>query len=155
MSYKIPLFDLNFSELEGKAVVETLKDGWISTGPKCLAFEKQFAEMLDVKHAVSVANCTTALHLVYDVLGITAGDEVICPSLSFVATVNAIRYLNAIPVFCDIVSEDNLNIDPEKVEKLITAKTKAIVVMHFAGFPVDMDNIMSIAKRHSLKVIED
>jgi dTDP-4-amino-4,6-dideoxygalactose transaminase len=155
VAYKIPLFDLNFSELEGQAVVETMKDGWISTGPKCLDFEKRFAEMLNVNYAVTVANCTTALHLAYEVLGIGAGDEVICPSLSFVATVNAIRYVNAIPVFCDVVSVHDLNIDPAKVELLITPKTKAIVVMHFAGFPVDMDRIMSIARTHNLKVIED
>ncbi|MGN6342757.1 MAG: DegT/DnrJ/EryC1/StrS family aminotransferase [Ginsengibacter sp.] len=155
MAYKIPLFDLNFSDLEGKAVSETIKEGWISTGPKCLAFEKKFAQMLNVKHAVSVANCTTALHLAYEGLGIDEADEVICPSLTFVATVNAIRYLKATPVFCDIVSPENLNIDPSKIEELITHKTKAIVVMHFAGFPVDMDKIMSIAKTYNLKVIED
>jgi dTDP-4-amino-4,6-dideoxygalactose transaminase len=132
-----------------------MKDGWISTGPKCLAFEKRFAEMLHVNYAVSVANCTTALHLAYEVLGIGTSDEVICPSLSFVATVNAIRYVNAIPVFCDVASLNDLNIDPDKVEMLITPKTKAIVVMHFAGFPVDMDRIMSIARTHNLKVIED
>lgn len=155
MPYKIPLFDLNFSELEGQAVVETMKDGWISTGPKCTAFEKRFSEMLNVNYSVAVANCTTALHLAYEILGIGAGDEVICPSLSFVATVNSIRYVKAIPVFCDIVSVDNLNIDPVKIERLITPKTKAIVVMHYAGFPVDMDPILSLARTYNLKIIED
>lgn len=149
------MFDLNFSDLEGQAVSQTIKEGWISTGPKCLAFERKFAEMLNVEHAISVANCTTALHLAYEGLGIGEGDEVICPSLTFVATVNAIRYVNAIPVFCDIVSPENLNIDSSKIEELITDKTKAIVVMHFAGFPVDMDKVMSVAKKHNLKVIED
>lgn len=155
MSYKIPLFDLNFDENEINAVVDTIKSNWISTGPKCKEFEDKFASMLHVNHAISLANCTTALHLALDVLDIKSGDEVICPSLSFVATVNAIRYVNAVPVFCDITSNENLNLDPEKIEKLITPKTKALIVVHFAGFPCEMDSILALAKKYDLKVIED
>lgn len=155
MSYKIPLFDLNFDDAEINAVVQTIKSGWISTGPQCGEFERMFADMLGVEHALSVANCTTALHLAFDALDIKEGDEVICPSLSFVATVNAIRYVGAIPVFCDVSSCEDLNIAPFTIEKLISPKTAAIVVMHFAGFPCKMNEIMDIAKRYNLKVIED
>lgn len=155
MTYKIPLFDLNFDEQEVNAVVKTLRTKWISTGPKCQEFETKFAEMVGSKYAVSLSSCTSALHLAMIILGIKEDDEIICPSLTFVATVNSIRYLNAVPVFCDIQDYDNLNIDPEKIEKLITDKTKAIMVMHYGGFACDMDKIMDIAKKHNLYIIED
>ena len=120
-----------------------------------MEFEQKFAKMLNANYAISVSNCTTALHLAYEVLDIGPGDEVICPSMSFVATVNAIRYVNAVPVFCDVKGIDDLNLDPEKIERLVTEKTKAIVVMHFAGFPCDMDSIMTIAHKYKLRVVED
>lgn len=155
MSYKIPLFDLNFGEEEEKAVIETLRSKWISTGPKTSEFERVFASMIGAKHSLAVTNCTAALHLAMKVLSIGPGDEVICPSLTFVATVNAIRYVDATPVFCDIKSTEDLNIDPVQIEKLITSKTKAIIVMHYGGFACEMDIIMKIAKKYNLKVIED
>ncbi len=155
MSYKIPLFDLNFGSDVIEEVSNTIKSNWISTGPKCEEFEGLFASMFDVNHAVSLANCTCALHLAGVVLGIGEGDEVICPSLTFVASVNSIRYVGAVPVFCDIKSAEHINMDPVQIEKLITEKTKAILVVHMAGFPADMDAIMAIAKKYNLKVIED
>jgi dTDP-4-amino-4,6-dideoxygalactose transaminase len=155
MMHKVPLFDLNFDEQEVNAVVKTLRTKWISTGPKCQEFESKFAEMLGLKYAVSLSNCTSALHLALVLLGIRDEDEVICPSLTFVATINAIRYVNAVPVFCDITSNENLNIDAEKIEKLITDKTRAIMIMHYGGFACDMDKIVSMAKKHNLKIIED
>ena len=155
MDYKIPLFELNFDEAEEKAVLDTIRSKWISTGPKTAEFESKFASMLKVKHAVALSNCTVALHLGLKVLGIKDGDEVICPSLTFVATVNSIRYLNAIPVFADIKNYDDLTIDPEDIESKVTDKTKAIVVMHYGGFACDMEAILKIAKKYSLKVIED
>lgn len=93
MSYKIPLFDLNFDEKEEQAVLETIQSKWISTGPKTAAFEKRFAEMFHVDHAVALSNCTVSLHLALKLAGVKADDEVICPSLTFVATVNSIRYV--------------------------------------------------------------
>jgi dTDP-4-amino-4,6-dideoxygalactose transaminase len=155
MSYKIPLFDLNFDEAESKAAYDVIKSGWISTGPKCLEFEEKFASMLGAKHAVSLANCTVALHLALVILGIKDGDEVIVPSLTFVATANAVRYVNATPVFADIVSLEEPTIDPEDIRSKITSKTKAIIVMHYAGFPCRMDEIMLIAEEYNLKVVED
>ncbi|MBK7630230.1 MAG: DegT/DnrJ/EryC1/StrS family aminotransferase [Ignavibacteriales bacterium] len=155
VEYKIPLFDLNFDEAEEKAVLETLRSKWISTGPKTTEFENKFAGMLNVKHSVALSNCTVALHLALLAAGIGDNDEVICPSLTFVATVNSILYVNAKPVFADIKSYDDLTIDPVDIESKITKKTKAIIVMHYGGFSCDMDAIMALAKAYNIKVIED
>ena len=155
MKYEIPLFDLNFDEREGQAVVDTINDNWISTGPRCKAFEERFASLLNVNHAVSTSNCTVSLHLALILVGVQPGDEVICPSLTFVATANAIRYVNAIPVFADVTSYELPVINPEDIRRKITPKTKAIMVMHYGGFACDMDTIMSIANEFELKVIED
>ena len=155
MAYDIPLFNLNFDEKEAKAAYETIKSGWISTGPKCAELEQMFVDMWKVKYAVSVTNCTDALHLCCLVCGVGPGDEVLCPSLTFAASANCIRYAGATPVFCDIVGPDHINIDPEDIKKKITPKTKAIVVVHMAGYPAKMDEIMEIARNHNLKVIED
>src|SRR5688572_8703914 len=111
MEYKIPLFKLNFDGAEQQAVLETIKSEWISIGPKCAEFEALFAEMFSARHAVSMSNCTDALHLALRALDIGEGDEVICPSLTFVASVNAIRYVGATPVFCDIKSVEHINLD--------------------------------------------
>lgn len=153
--YKIPLFDLNFDEKEEQAVIEVIRSKWISAGPKIAQFEEKFAQILKVDHAVAVANCTVGLHLALKLADINEGDEVICPSLTFVATVNAIRYVRAIPVFADIRSLDDLTIDPDDIERKLTSKTKAIMVMHYGGFACDMDRIESIALKHNLRVIED
>jgi len=155
VAYSIPLFDLNYDHEEEEAVVATLRSRWLSTGPRTLEFERLFAEALGVQHAVAVANCTCALHLALRILGVREGDEVIVPSLTFVATVNAVRYVRATPVFCDIAGADDLNIDPEQIESLITRKTRAIVVMHYGGFPCNMDRIIDLASKHRLRVVED
>lgn len=155
MEYNIPLFNLNFDEAEEQAVVATLKSKWISSGPKCAELEKKFAEMLGAKYAVAVNSCTAALHLGVLAVGIQPGDEVIVPSLTFVATVNCVRYAGGIPVFCDIEGKERITMDPKKIESLITERTKAIIPMHFAGFPCNMDEIMAIAKKYNLKVVED
>ena len=155
MSYKIPLFDLNFDHKEGQAAIEVIESKWISTGPKTAAFEEKFALMLGSKHAIALSNCTVALHLALKLVGVESGDEVICPSLTFVATCNAIRYVDAIPIFTDIVSLEQPVISPQDIRDKITAKTKAIIVMHYGGFSCDMDAIMGIANEFNLKVIED
>jgi dTDP-4-amino-4,6-dideoxygalactose transaminase len=155
MSYKIPLFDLNFDEKEEQAVIEVLRSKWISTGPKTAELEEKFATILKSKHAVALANCTVALHLALKLVGVKDNDEVVCPSLTFVATCNAIRYLNAIPVFADVKGLGDLTIDPEDIERKITPKTRAIVVMHYGGFACDMDAIAEIANKYNLKIVED
>ena len=155
MAYKIPLFNLNFDEKEAQAAYDTIKSGWISTGPKNAELEQMFIDMWKVKYAVSMSNCTDALHVCCMVCGFGPGDEVICPSLTFAASCNCIRYVGATPVFADIVGPDHINIDPEDIERKITPKTKGIIVVHMAGFPCQMNEIMAIAKKHNLKVIED
>jgi dTDP-4-amino-4,6-dideoxygalactose transaminase len=155
VAYSIPLFDLNYDHEEEEAVLATLRSRWISTGPRTAEFERLFAEALGAGNAVAVANCTCALHLALSILGVQEGDEVIVPSLTFVATANAVRYVRATPVFCDIRGAHDLNIDPEHIESLITPKTRAIVVMHYGGFPCDMDRVMDIARTHRLRVVED
>ena len=155
MQFKIPLFDLNFNDEEEKAVLEVLRSKWISTGPKVKAFEEKFSQMLKVKNSIALTNCTVSLHLALKLIGIKPNDEVICPSLTFVATVNAIRYLDAVPVFVDVTGYDNPTIDPDDILNKITSKTKAIMVMHYGGFACDMDAIMNIARSYNLKVIED
>lgn len=155
MDYKILLFDLNFDQAEEDAVVETVRSRWISTGPKNAEFERKFAEMTGAKHAVALSNCTVALHMALLLNDIKPGDEVICPSLTFVATVNAIRYVNAVPVFADIRSMNDLTIDPDDIERKITPRTRAIMLMHYGGFACDMNRIMAIAQKHNLRVIED
>lgn len=154
-NYKIPLFDLNFGRDEEKAVIETMRSKWISLGPKTIEFENRFAEALGSPYAVALTNCTSALHLSMLLTGIQKGDEVIVPSLTFCATVNCIKYVDATPVFCDIKNEEDLNMDVSKLKKLITPRTKAIIVMHYGGFANDMDEIVSLAEKHGIEVIED
>lgn len=155
MAYKIPLFNLNFDEREAQAAYDTIKSGWISTGPKNEELEQMFVDMLHIRHAVSMSNCTDALHVCCMVCGFGPGDEIICPSLTFAASCNCIRYVGATPVFADIVGPDHINIDPKDIERKITPKTKGIIVVHMAGFPAQMDEIMAIAKKYNLKIIED
>lgn len=155
MDYDIPLFALNYGVEEEEAVLATLRSKWISMGPRTAQLEKTFAAMTGSPHAVAVTNCTAALHLAMEVLGIGSQDEVIVPSLTFVATVNAIRYVGAKPVFCDVRGPGDLNLDPRHVEQLVTARTRAIIVMHYGGFPCDMDAILATAKKHGLALVED
>lgn len=155
MAYKIPLFDLNYGQEEEQAVLDTLRSKWISMGPNVHRLEEEFADHLAAGHAVAVSSCTAALHLALTILPIKEGDEVIVPSLTFVATANAVRYVGAIPVFADITSYEDFSIDPIDIEKKTTPKTKAIIVMHYGGFACDMGSIMDIAKRHNLFVVED
>ncbi|HPJ95530.1 MAG TPA: DegT/DnrJ/EryC1/StrS family aminotransferase [Deltaproteobacteria bacterium] len=135
--------------------METLRSKWISTGPKNAELERRFAEMSGARHAVALTNCTVALHMALFLNDIKPGDEVICPSLTFVATVNAIRYVNGVPVFADVKSMEDLTIDPDEIENKITPRTKAIMLMHYGGFACDMNRIMALADKHNLRVIED
>ena len=151
----LPLFKLDFDEKEEDAVLEVLRSKWISTGPKTFEFEKEFSQKLDIPYAVAMSNCTAALHVALKITGIERGDEVIVPSLTFVATANAVKFVGATPVFCDIVGATDLTMDPDHLETLITDKTRAIIVMHYAGFSCNMKRIMEIAQKYDLKIIED
>lgn len=141
-------------EDEISEVVDTLRSGWIGTGPKVSQFERDFGEYKGTKHAIAVNSCTAALHLSLIVAGIGKGDEVITTALTFCATVNAIIHTGATPVLAD-VDRRTMNIDPQEIEKKITPKTKAILVVHFAGRPCEMSEIKDISQRHGIKLIED
>ncbi len=155
MKWRYPLSDIDLGKEEEREVLRVLRSGWISMGPVTERFEKAFVRYLGGGYATAVSNGTAALHLAVASLGITEGDEVILPSLTFVATANAVLYVGARPVFGDIVGTENLNISPGEIRKRITKKTRAVVVMHYGGYPCDMEAILGIAKRHGLYVIED
>jgi len=135
-------------------VVDTLRSGWIGTGPKAVKFEQMTAEYVNSKHALAVNSCTAALHLGLIAYDIRAGDEVITTPLTFAATANVICHVGAKPVFADI-DPVTLNIDPKNIEKSITPRTKAIIPVHFGGLACEMDAILALAQRYNLKIIED
>jgi len=155
MEWHVPLADLDFGKAERKAVMKVLCNRWLSMGEVTEQFEHAFAEMVGVKHAIAVSNATVGLHLANLALGISEGDEVIVPSLTFVATANAIKYVGARPVFVDVTSDMVLNISPEAIERAINRRTRAIVIMHYGGYLCDMPEILRIAREHNLFVIED
>jgi dTDP-4-amino-4,6-dideoxygalactose transaminase len=155
MKWRYPLSDIDLGKEEEKEVIRVLRSKWLSTGPETGRFEKTFSEYLGGGYAIAVSNGTAALHLALASLGIKEREEVILPSLTFIATANAILYAVAKPVFADIASTEDLNISPAEIEKKITKKTKAIMVMHYGGYPCDMKAILGIAQRHGLYVIED
>lgn len=155
MDWRIPLSDIDFDDTEAVAVQNVIKSRWLTMGKVTQEFEAAFADYIQTKHAIAVTNATAALHLACLALGIGPGDEVIVPSLTFVATANAVRYVGAKPVFADIISHDDLNISPSAISSLVTPHTRAIIVVHYAGYPCDMPAILSIAKEHGLFVIED
>jgi dTDP-4-amino-4,6-dideoxygalactose transaminase len=153
--WRVPLSDIFVDDELAAAVLETLRSGWWSMGPRVDEFERAFAGFCGAPHALAVANGTAALHLALLAVGCGAGDEVIVPSLNFVAAANAIVHTGAEPVFCDIVGPDELNLDPEDVEAAVTPRTKAVLALHYAGFPCAMDDVRAIADRHGLAIVED
>src|SRR3989344_6086720 len=150
----IPITKPYFSAEDAKAVSNTVLSGWVTQGPRVKEFEEKFAAYIGSKYAVAVSSCTTALHLALIVCGIKAGDEVICPSLSFIATANVIRSVGAKPVFAD-VDRSTYNLDHQPAENVISKKTKAILLVHQLGMPADIDAFKSLSKKFNLKLIED
>lgn len=151
----IPFALPDIGEDEINEVVDSLRSGWVTTGPKTKRFEGDFVEWLGGNiEAVSINSATAGLHLALEAVGISADDEVITTPYTFTATAEVVRYLGAHPVFVDI-DPTTFNIDPKKIEAAITPRTKAIIPVHFAGLACDMASILAIAKRHNLKVIED
>jgi len=157
--YKIPLLDLNAQNDSIKneinaAISNVINKADFINGVELANFEIAFSHLHDAKYCVGTSNGTTALHLAYEVIGLQKGDEVIVPTMTFIATAEPLRQVGATPIFCDI-DEYSYNIDCKKIEALITSKTKAITVVHLHGNPAQMDEIMEIAKRYNLKVVED
>jgi len=154
MTQFLPFHLPDIGEEEIDAVVSVLRSGWLTTGARAKQFEQDFAAMLGARYAVAVNSCTAALHLALEAIGIEEGDEVILPTMTFTATAEVVTYFKAKPVLVDCLP-DTLNIDPDQIERAITSKTKAIIPVHFAGHPCDMDRISDIANRYGLRVIED
>ncbi|MCD6099800.1 MAG: UDP-4-amino-4,6-dideoxy-N-acetyl-beta-L-altrosamine transaminase [Candidatus Marinimicrobia bacterium] len=150
----LPFHQPSIEDEEIQEVVDTLKSGWITTGPKTKLFEKKFQEYIGCKHAIAVSSCTAGLHLALVAAGVGQGDEVITTPYTFATTGEVIIQIGAKPVFVDI-EEDGFNIDVTKIPEAITPETKAIIPIHFAGEPCDMDEIMKIAQENNLFVIED
>jgi dTDP-4-amino-4,6-dideoxygalactose transaminase len=142
------------AEDEIQAAVETLRSGWLTTGARAKQFEEDFARYVGSQHAVAVNSGTAALHLALDAVGVKEGDEVLVPTMTFAASAEVVLYFKAKPVLVDC-RRDTMNIDPDQIEKAITAKTKAIMPVHIGGQPCDMDRILDIAKVRNMKVIED
>jgi len=155
MQWRIPLFEPNLGAAEIAALTHVIESGWLTQGERTEAFEQAFAEFVGCRYAVALNSATAALHISMLALGIGPGDEVICPSLTFVATANAIRYCGATPVFADITSLDDWNIAPASIADHVTTRTKAIVVVHYAGYLCDMGAINRLAAEHGIAVVED
>ncbi|MCW2309949.1 DegT/DnrJ/EryC1/StrS family aminotransferase [Rhodobium gokarnense] len=157
MDWKYTLSEPVLGDAEKAAVLSCLESGWLSMGPNTQAFEKRFSELTGAKHAIAVANGTAALHLAMAALEIGSGetDEVIQPSINFVAAANMTNAVGAKPVFADIVALDEPTIAPAEIERRITPNTKAVVVMHFGGYPARMAEILDICEAHGLPLIED
>jgi len=151
---RVPFFVPWITGEDRKTVLEALNSRWLTSGPTVARFEKDFSEYVGVKHAVAVSNCTAALHLVMRALNIGPNDEVIVPVFTFAATANSVLFCRAKPIFADI-QEASFNVAPSEIRNKITPRTRAIVVVHYAGQPCDMHEILEIAQDSNLPVIED
>jgi dTDP-4-amino-4,6-dideoxygalactose transaminase len=150
----IPFHAASVGEDEAQAAADVIRSGWLTMGPKTLEFEQNFASYVGARHAVAVSSCTAALHVALEAIGLQQGDEVLVPTTTFTATAEVVVYFKAIPVLVD-VDPTTLCIDPAEAQKKITSRTCAIIPVHFAGQPCDMDRIQQLAARHGLHVIED
>jgi perosamine synthetase len=150
----LPFHVPTIGEEEIAEVVATLRSGWLTTGPKVKQFEQEFARYVGCRQAVAVNSGTAALHLALEAVGVTEGDEVLIPTMTFTATAEVVTYLKAKPVLLDC-RPDTLNLDPDRIERAITPKTKAIMPVHMGGLPCEMDRILEIARQYNLQVIED
>jgi dTDP-4-amino-4,6-dideoxygalactose transaminase len=153
--WRVPLTDISMPESDVEAVLDCLRSGWLTMGPRIQAFETALANYTGTPHAVTVSSGTAALHLALLAAGIGPGDQVIVPALTFVASAAAARYVGAEPVLCDIVGPLDLNLDVRDVERRITPRTRAIVAVHFCGYPADVLALRELCDAHGLVLIED
>jgi len=155
LKWKVPLADVAVDDELLAAARDAVASGWWSMGPRVQAFEEAFADSCGAAHALAVSSGSAALHLALLAVGCGDGDEVVVPSLNFVAAANAIHHVGGIPAFCDIVGPDELTADPDDLEAAISVDAKAIIVMHYGGFACRMDRIREVADRYGLAIIED
>jgi dTDP-4-amino-4,6-dideoxygalactose transaminase len=153
--WRVALTEVVVPERDVQAVLDCLESGWLTMGPRTQAFEQALAEFVGTPHAVTVSSGTAALHLACLAAGIGAGDEVIVPAFTFVASAGAARYVGAEPVLCDVRSPHDFNLDPADVARRITARTKAVVAVHFCGYPADVAALRTLCDEHGLILIED
>jgi dTDP-4-amino-4,6-dideoxygalactose transaminase len=154
-SSRIPLSDIDYGTEEEAAVLRVMRSKWLSMGPEVQSFESELAAMLEVRHVFAVSSGTAALHLSFLALGLGPGDEVIQPAINFVAAANTTIAAGATPVFADIVSLAEPTIDPAAVAALITPKTKAVVAMHYGGYPCRLAELTALCARHGIALVED
>jgi dTDP-4-amino-4,6-dideoxygalactose transaminase len=152
---QIPLFDLSLGEEDVAAVADVLRSGWLTMGPRTAEFEAAFAERLGVSHAVAVSSATAALHLAYRAAGVGPSDEVIVPAITFVATAAAARYCGATPVMADALGDHDFGLDPADVEARITPRTRAVCVVHYAGYPAAVETLRELCDARGIALIED
>jgi len=150
----IPITRPDLGTEEALAAQQAILSGWVTQGPKVAEFERAVADYCGTAHAVAVSSCTAALHLSLLTLDVGPGDEVICPSMSFIATANAIRHAGATPVFAD-VNPQTYNLDPDAAEAAVTPRTKAILVVHQIGLPAEIDRFLEIGRRRGVRILED
>jgi perosamine synthetase len=150
----IPVIRPFLGEEEALAAAEVVRSGWVAQGPRVAEFEKQFAAAQGAGHGIAVSNCTTGLHLSMHVLGLGAGDEVVVPSFSFIATANAVRYVGATPVFCDVDPQTG-NVTAETIAAVITPKTRAVIAVHQGGMPFDVDAVQALCDEHGIQLVHD
>ncbi len=153
--WQVPLTDIEMPEQDVQAVLACLESGWLTMGPRTQAFEQALADYVGTPHAVTVSSGTAALHLAFLAAGVAAGDEVIVPACTFVASASAARYVGAEPVLCDVRGPLDFNIDPADVARRITPRTRAVVAVHFCGYPADVDVLRALCDEHGLVLIED
>src|SRR3954451_15357588 len=154
-SWRVPLSDIDYDEAEEAAALRVLRSRWLTLGPEVERFEQAFASMVGVQHAIAVTNATAALHLALLAVGVSAGDQVVQPALNFVAAANMTRLVGAEPLFADIVDVSEPTIDPADVERKLTPRTKAVVAMHYAGYPSRMSELAEICGAKEIALIED
>ena len=150
----IPVMRPLLGDEEARAAAAAVASGWVAQGPRVAEFEKQFAARIGAEQGIAVSSCTAALHLCLVVLGIGPGDEVVVPSLSFIATANAARYVGATPVFADVEAETG-NLSVETIESVLSPRTRAVLLVHQAGVPADRDAIKALLDPHDVPLVED
>jgi dTDP-4-amino-4,6-dideoxygalactose transaminase len=155
VNWSVPLTDVLVTDDDVEAVLDCLRSGWLTMGPTVQAFERRFADYVGAPHAVAVSSGTAGLHLAALAAGVSPGDEVIVPNLTFVASAAAARYCGATPIPCDSMGPDDLNVDPEAVRSVLTDRTRAVIAVHFMGYAADVETLRALCDEHDLRLIED